>query len=164
MSKLAHEFSGVLTRRPFPLRASPALAQVLPLTKETDFARFAELTNCGTPVYVNFVEHYEMLSALVTKALEQWPELSVLIRISMPGGMRIPKTLLNDNVLLLEDIRPEEAKLTQYGVDVLVIEDYFVHLDMEKGNNDIALRLYSETPSESGFSQLCEQLVEWGIN
>lgn len=164
MSKLAHEFSGVLQRRPFKNRATPAMAQVLPLTKVNDFERFVELNSFGSPVFVNFFEHYDMLSQLVEQAEKQWPDLFVLIRISMPGGMRIPKALLKANVLLLEDIEAEEQKLSQYNEDVLVIEDYFVHLDMEKGSNQLSCRLYTEKPAIDAFTQLCEQMMEWGIN
>lgn len=163
MSDLVHEFSGVLQRRPFKLRATPAMAQFLPLSSDNDFERFVELKTFGSPVLINFLEHYEILSSLVETAMQQWPELFVLVRVSMPGGMRIPKTLLNDNVLLLEDITPEESKLSQYQTDVLVIEDYFVHFDMEKGNNQFAMRLYSEFPSEAHFEKLCDMLSEWGV-
>lgn len=164
MSKLAHEFSGVLQRRPFKQRATPAMAQILPLTTVNDFERFVELKSFGSPVFLNFFEHYDMLSQLVELAEKQWPELFVLVRVSMPGGMRIPKTLLKDNVLLLEDIEAEEQKLSQYNESVLVIEDYFVHFDMEKGNNQLALRLYTDEPAIDAFTQMCEQLAEWGIN
>lgn len=164
MSKLAHEFEGVLQRRPFKLRATPAMAQFLPLSKESDFARFAELTTHGSPVFINFAEHYEVLTNVVEQAMSAWPELFVLIRVSMPGGMRIPKTLLHDNVLLLEDVRFEEEKLAQYDENLLVIEDYFVHFDMEKGNNQFAMRLYSNSPAEAEFAKLRDMLAEFGVN
>ena len=116
---------------------------MLPLTTDNDFSVFANFTSSPYPVLINVREHYQILSDLVAEALLCWPDITIIIRMSMPGGMRIPANLLADNVLLLEDVAYEEKKLLALAHPVLVIEDHFTRIEIDNNDNNISLRLYS---------------------
>lgn len=143
MTKQCQQYSGTLTRMPFAHKPSICEAQMLPLTTDSDFAVFADFTSSPYPVLLNVREHYQILSDLVEKAQLCWPGITTVIRISMPGGMRIPNNLLADNVLLLEDLTAEEQKLVAFTNPLLVIEDRFSHIEIDNNDNSISLRLYS---------------------
>ncbi|WDE02323.1 hypothetical protein [Thalassomonas actiniarum] len=135
-------FTGTLTRRPFPNKPSIAEAQMLPLSSDSDFEVFTSFNSATCPVLLNVREHYQLLSDLVDEAQVCWPDVFILIRLSMPGGMRIPAKLLTDNVLLLEDITFEEQKLIDIASPLLVVEDRFSRVEIDNNDNSIHLRLY----------------------
>ncbi len=157
-------FNGKITRRPFPATMTPAMAQTLPLLTENDFEVFSSLPSNLTPVKLNFQEHYKILSDMVECAATNFPEITVLCRISMPGGMRILAGLLQDNVLLLQDVKPEEEKLLKQGKPLMVVEDYFAHYELEKGDNSMSVRLYDAAGEKQALpAELLEKLAVWGI-
>jgi len=162
-------FSGVLTRVPFLGTASAALARYMPLENENDFDVFAELPSSKSPIFLNFAEHYQILDRLVTRANTIWPdELCILIRLSMPGGMRLPKTLLAENVLLMQDIKPEVKRLKLQVPRLLVIDDHLLRYQLEQGHNQMRISLYQDKTqallSNGGdFKQLVGPLTEYGI-
>lgn len=140
--KASAQFHGILTRMPFPHRPSLAQAQMLPLYTDNDFEVFSQLTCTQRPVYLNIPEHYEILAELADIAGKTWENITIVTRISMPGGMRIPATLLADNVLLVEEVAIEEAQISHSSQPVLVIDDRFSRIEIENNNNEIQLRLY----------------------
>ena len=103
---------------------------------------FTGFTSSDYPVWLNVREHYQLLSDLVDEAQQCWPEIIIAVRISMPGGMRIPANLLAENILLLEDVAAEEQKLLAYANPLLVIEDRFTRVEIDNNDNSICLRLY----------------------
>ena len=135
-------FRGQLTRMPFPHRASVAQAQMLPLFTDSDYEVFSQLTCTQRPVFLNVPEHYEILSELAAIASKTWENITIIARISMPGGMRIPVNLLADNVLLVEEVSLEEAQIRHSAQPVLIIDDRFSRIEIENNNNEIQLRLY----------------------
>ncbi|KGJ93907.1 hypothetical protein [Colwellia psychrerythraea] len=153
MVKQLQQYCGTLSRMPFPDMPSIAEAQMLPLTTDNDFSVFANFTSSPYPVFVNVREHYQILSDLVDEAQLCWPKITIIVRISMPGGMRIPANLLADNVLLLEDITCEEQKLVVFENSLLVIEDYFTRIEIDNNDNSVRLRLYSNDVLPSGALQ-----------
>ncbi len=161
-----HQFNGKLTRVPFPHKPSAALARCMPLDNDNDFSVFSELPANNTPILINFIEHYEILSQLVTRANTLWPDsLTILIEISMPGGMRLPAPLLLDNVLLIQDASPEIKKLKGNTDKLLVIQDQFVRYQIEKGDNSFHISLFEQDITKSNtFSQFIAPLAELGIH
>lgn len=183
------EYKATLTRMPNPHKPSLAQSQMLPLLTDNDFEVFSEFSSSHHPVLLNVAEHYQLLSALVDSANQQWPNITIMIRLSMPGGMRIPANLLADNVLLLEDITDEEQKLKlelehqlesnqQAVTGLLVIEDRFRRIEIDNNDNAISLRLYhtfnntlndslnstsNSTLSDNALQPLIEQLNNWGV-
>lgn len=153
MAKQLQQYCGTLKRMPFADKPSIAEAQMLPLTTDNDFSVFANFTSSPNPVFINVREHYQILSELVDEAKQCWPDITILIRISMPGGMRIPANLLADNVLLLEEVAFEEQKLVALAHPLLVIEDHFSRIEIDNNNNSINLRLYSKDVLPSGALQ-----------
>ena len=147
------EYRGTLKRMPFAHKPSIAEAQMLPLTNDSDFAVFANFTSSPYPVLLNVREHYQILSDLVDKAQQCWPGIFIAIRISMPGGMRIPANLLADNILLLEDLAAEEQKLIASANPLLVIEDRFSRIEIDNNDNSIRLRLYYEEKCNEKFDE-----------
>lgn len=143
MTKHLQQYCGTLIRMPFAHKPSISEAQMLPLTTDSDFAVFADFTSSPYPVLLNVREHYQILSDLVAEAQLCWPDITIVVRISMPGAMRIPANLLADNVLLLEDLATEEQKLVAMANPLLVIEDRFTRIEIDKNDNSISLRLYS---------------------
>lgn len=160
-------FKGELTRVPFLGTASAALARYMPLDNENDFDVFAELPSSQSPIFLNFAEHYQILNSLVIKANTLWPdELCILIRLSMPGGMRLPKALLETNVLLMQDIEPEVKKLKGQVPRLLVIEDHLLRYQLEQGHNQMCISLYQGKTllsDSDAFTQLIGPLTEYGI-
>ncbi|WP_281557901.1 hypothetical protein [Thalassomonas sp. RHCl1] len=162
------QFTGTLTRRPFPNKPSIAEAQMLPLTSDSDFEVFTSFNSATCPVLLNVREHYQLLSDLVDEAQARWPDIFILIRLSMPGGMRIPAKLLADNVLLLEDISFEEQKLIDIAKALLVVEDRFSRVEIDNNDNSIHLRLYlgeklSKEPADDALQPLIECLAQRGV-
>jgi len=160
-----HSFTGQLSSLPFTNKPSAALARCMPLTNENDFEVFANLPCSQAPVLINFIEHYQILNELVLFANELWQdELTILMRISMPGGMRLPASLLADNVLLMQDIKPEVEKLSGEVPHLLTIDDNFIRYQLEQGNNDISINLYSVNIDQQViFSKFIAKLKHYNI-
>lgn len=160
-------FSGVLTRVPFKGALSAALARYMPLESENDFEVFAELPASDAPIFLNFAEHYQILDALVKFANQLWSEdLCILIRLSMPGGMRLPADLLQANVLLMQDVAPEVARLKGQVAHLLVIDDHLLRYQLEQGHNQLKISLYSqgdEGINQRRFAQFIAPLADYGI-
>jgi hypothetical protein len=160
-------FNGELMRVPFLGTASAALARYMPLESENDFDVFAELPSSQSPIFLNFAEHYQILNRLVTQANTLWPEgLCILIRLSMPGGMRLPKALLDANVLLMQDISSEVTRLKGQVPRLLVIEDHLLRYQLEQGHNQMNISFYqaeSQADESEAFTQLVDPLTHYGI-
>lgn len=164
MTKPIAYFHGQLKRMPFPNKASVAQLQILPLITLHDHEVLSEFKSHDVPVYLNVAEHYRLLTMLINVANELWPDLSVLIRFSMPGGCQIAPTLLRDNVFILQDIKSEELKLSGQQRTLLVIDDNFAHFELDNGNNKIALRLYSGSEgNEYSLKPLVDILIKSGV-
>ena len=159
------QYNGKLRGTPFPHKPSAALARCMPLTSDNDFEVFARLPNSQAPILVNFIEHYQILDALVLRANEIWPnELTILVRLSMPGGMRLPKSLLASNVLLMQDVQPEIEKLSGCVSHLLVIDDDFIRYQLEQGNNDITVQLFStQADQDANFALFLSELTQFNI-
>lgn len=148
MNRQQYRFDGILTRAPHPDKPSKAMSRMMPIENENDFTVFANLPPSDVPIYLNFGEHHQFLAALVTHAQKLWPEqLSILVRLSMPAGTRLPAPLLESNVLLCQEIEPELSKLQDSNQNILVIEDFFVRFQIERGNNDIHIQLFTHLDS-----------------
>ena len=113
MTKPQQQFRGELIKMPFAGRASLAQAMMLPLITDNDFEVFSQLDSSTKPVYLSIAEHFQLLSELVAIMQQQQPETNILVRVSMPGGMRLPANLLADNVLLMEQVQQEEQLICQ---------------------------------------------------
>ncbi len=160
-----HHFYGQLKSIPFAGKPSAALARCMPLSNENDFAVFADLPCSDSPILINFIEHYQILEQLVTFANSLWQqELTILLRISMPGGMRLPASLLASNVLLMQDIEPELKRLTGQVTNLLVIEDCFIRYQLEQGDNSIVISLHTlAQQQDQKFTQLVNKLAQFNI-
>jgi hypothetical protein len=160
-----HEYVGQLFNVPFANKPSAALARCMPLSNDNDFAIFANLPCSDAPVLINFIEHYQILNELVLFANELWPEeLTILIRISMPGGMRLPASLLANNVLLMQDIQPEVEKLTGRVTHLLTIDDNFIRYQLEQGRNQISINLSSLGKNQQvNFSKFIAKIEQFNI-
>jgi|TARA_B110000114_G_scaffold182383_1_gene221572 hypothetical protein len=162
---LKHAFLGHLLKIPFPNKPSAALARFMPLTNDNDYNVFTNLPCSKAPVLINFIEHYQILNELVLFANELWQqELTILIRISMPGGMRLPASLLASNVLLMQDIQPEVKKLSGEVTHLLTIDDNFIRYHLEQGNNQISINLHSVNKNQQAtFSKFIAKLEHYNI-
>ena len=157
-------FNGQLVRRPFVGKPSVALARTMPMSREEDFAVFTELPSTDAPIYINFAEHYQILNDLVVAANKLWPDnLNILVRMSMPSGMRLPAPLLADNVLLMQDVAPEVARLKDTGNPLLIIDDHLIRYQLEQGNNSFDMTFYSKEDEKANFEQLIAPLAGLGI-
>ena len=160
-------FNGQLSRAPFEGKVSAALARYMPLESDNDFEVFAQLPSSQAPIFLNFAEHYQILNALVTLANSLWPDdLCILLRLSMPGGMRLPGTLLNDNVLLMQDVSPEVTRLQFKVPSLLVIDDHLLRYQLEQGHNQMQISFYAKQDKGhdgAAFEQLVMSLSDYGI-
>ena len=162
---IAQHFHGVLTHVPFEGGISAALARYMPLESENDFQVFAELPASKAPIFLNFAEHYQILESLVKSANEIWSEdLCILIRLSMPGGMRLPALLLAPNVLLMQEVEPEITRLKGQVKNLLVIDDHFLRYQLEQGQNQIKISLYHQDKADqSGFERFLAPMADYGV-
>lgn len=164
MNKLVDSFCGELKRRPYPNKASVAQMQVMPLINLHDHEVMCEFKSHTVPVFINVSEHYQLLASLVEKTNELWSEINILVRFSMPGGTQIPPVLLKENVLILQDVNSEEVKLSKEEKRLLVIDDNFAHFEVDNGDNQIGLRLYThERQKIESLSSLVEILLACGV-
>ncbi len=157
-------YQGTLIKRPYANTPSKASSGMLPLGKENDFEVFANFASSGYPILLGIDEHYQLLSELVAHANEHLNKPTILLRISMPGGMRLPANLLADNVLLAEAIENEEQKLVSQNIELLVIEDRFSRIKVDNNDNTIKLRLYGENQTNnSALAPLIDHLHAHGV-
>lgn len=165
MNKHNYRFQGTLVRIPYPGKPSRSQARMMPIETENDFDVFANLPATDAPILLSFAEHHQMLAEIVENAQQLWPEgLSILLRISMPAGMRLPSALLTSNVLMVQEVEQELAKQLAHHRHLLVIEDRFARFQIERGNNQINLCLFSDDDDQqSQFEQLLAPLAERGI-
>jgi hypothetical protein len=160
-----HHYLGQLNNIPFANKPSAALARCMPLANESDFDVFSQLPCSDAPILINFIEHYQILNELVNQANALWDcELTILLRISMPGGMRLPASLLADNVLLMQDVEPELKRLSSKVKHLLVIDDHFIRYQLEQGDNAIAISLFTLSAQQNTrFKQFIAKLAHYNI-
>lgn len=157
---------GVLTRRPFPDRPTLANNEVFPLRTDGDFAVAA--TFPGSPdarVLLNFGEHYELLGQTIAKALAALPEAEfVLVRLNLPAGKRLPPSLLDERVFILQDVQGERDALVDAGRSVLVVADRFVRTDTELGDNHLVLEWHGSRDAVPRLNALVRELGQYGLD
>lgn len=112
-----------------------------PLISENDFSMLEEFDcSINAPVLVNYYQHYSILENLVNSAFEYLNDIKfILVELSFPGGARLPKVLLKENVLLSVCISDELRKLVEENISCLSIRDSLVRTRTENGNNDIVI-------------------------
>lgn len=157
-------FSGRLIRMPFPNTVSIAELRVLPLFTEKDLNSAARFKSHSVPVLINVREHYQLLSLLTEKALSDQPNLTILIRFSMPGGVQIPPSLLLPEILILQDVQAEKERVLSEKKMLLVIDDNFAHFEIDNGDNLISLELFaSKSQGRSLMRELSQILLQHGV-
>ncbi len=152
-----------LEKTPFPTRAASAQARMMPLLNENDFEVMASLPTNETRVHLSFADYFELLSKLVNFALTHFPELElILIRVSLPSGIRLDKSLLQDKVLMLQEVHREEERCIKRQKSFLVIEDFICRFRLQDGDNRINLRLY-QVDDEHVVGELKHFLTQHGF-
>ncbi|WHI49612.1 hypothetical protein P3339_14155 [Microbulbifer sp. MLAF003] len=144
MSKLI-EITATLVRNPYPDLPKLCAARTLPLHREEDFEAISILPVNSNPMMLNFAEHYRLIVELLgcIKSFEARID-TYLLRIQMPAGGRMPKEFLDEKVLMLQDVRAEEAFLQREGKPYIAIEDTLPRHPLEAGNNKIQIRIACE--------------------
>ncbi|MCO7225537.1 hypothetical protein [Pleionea sp. CnH1-48] len=157
------EYQGVLSRTPFPNRPSQALAQTMPLMNESDFRMMASLPTSDARVFLSFADYFEVLARLVELTLEHNSDIEmILVKISMPSGSRLPKSLLNEKVLMLQDIHSEQERLQNENIPFVVIEDYLCRFRLQQGDNRFFYRCYHQD-SEANLDEVTTYLADTGF-
>ncbi len=155
----ATHITGVLTANPFENNVKLSLARTLPLMTEQDFYSMSTLPTSDVPVWVTHSEHYQ-LQLLILKAIEEMmpQDLVILLRMQMPAGGRMPKGLLRDHILLLQDVVGEEQQLIRQAQNFAVIDDHIIRYPMEAGDNRVTIRLYSRYQTQYSLAPILDLL------
>ncbi|WP_299587618.1 hypothetical protein [uncultured Microbulbifer sp.] len=164
MSKVI-ELSTRLLRNPYPKQPKPCVAQILPLEGESDFLAISQLPVGKTPVLLSFSEHYQLLVELLECVDSAGLEIdTILLRMQMPAGGRMPKQFLQDRVLMLQGVHEEELILHQQGTSYLVIEDTLIRHPLESGSNSLRLRIRCVADCNYLISRISEKLLQLGFD
>lgn len=134
-------FHGTLKQCSFNNVFFKALMKPFPLISENDFSMMEEFDcSINAPILVNFHQHYSILENLVNSAFEYLNDIKfILVELSFPGGARLPKALLKENVLLSVYTSDELKKLIEENISCLSIRDSLVRTRNENGNNEIVI-------------------------
>lgn len=148
-----------LYANPFPQTPSLAQAMTMPLHTERDFASMASLPTGDVPILLNHAEHYRLLDGLLQTLWQSLPELHILLRMQMPAGGRMPRSFLDERVLMLQDVADEESRRQPYQQPLLVIDDRLPRYPLEAGDNRLQLRLHG--PEQTAGSALLAIAIQY---
>ncbi|WP_444922477.1 hypothetical protein ACJJID_09275 [Microbulbifer sp. CnH-101-G] len=164
MSKVI-ELSSRLLRNPYPQNPKLCAAQTLPLQGESDFLAISLLPVGNIPVLLSFSEHYQLLVELLECVDHSGVEIeTILLRMQMPAGGRMPKLFLQERVLMLQDVQTEELILQKAGKPYLVVEDTLVRHPLESGRNNICIRICTAEDSDNLIAMISEKLLNLGFD
>lgn len=153
-----------LTANPYPGTLKLCQARTLPLEGESDFSVLSSLPVSQVPVFVNHSEHYQLLCELIDCLFEPLSNVTLLIRMQMPAGGRMPKAFLDERILMVQDVCSEEYLLKKNGVPLVVLDDRIIRYPLEKGNNELAIRFYHCNEAAPLIETLSKLLVERGFS
>ncbi len=154
-------FYGRLKRKPFLERYTKAVMQPFPLTSIHDYETMTEFAGTiGTPILVDFQQHYQFLEKIMDASLDCLEGLVfALIKLRVPGGGKIPKCLLQPNVLITIDFADEQKKLIQEGISHIAIQDSIIRTRTEVGLNDIQIEYFSSKLESLSASQNLQRFI-----
>ncbi len=155
-----------LTANPYPDTLKLCQARTLPLKGESDFSVLSSLPVSQVPVFVNHSEHYQLLCELTACLFEFLSDVTLLIRMQMPAGGRMPKAFLDERILMVQDVCSEENILKKNGESLVVLDDRIIRYPLEQGNNELAIRVYycdEVAPLIEGLSKLLAERGFTGI-
>ncbi|AVV37534.1 hypothetical protein C9381_10180 [Pantoea vagans] len=163
-----HLFNGRLTRSPFAFRAYRANDRVLPLTTPEDYASLGRIKKPAvqSPVLCGFQEKYDLLEEIVNAAFSHLQPLDRCVMTAMmPGGLRLPARLLQDDIFLLHQVEQEAKRLFLDGYSVLAIEESMIRHPLESGSNHLLLRWFPQhSPQrQDGWDELVRFLHQLNI-
>jgi len=158
-------FTGRLTGRPYGGKATLASLRGFPLSSESDYRNASGFRGIrGIPVYLNFFEHFDLMSHMVKLVLKEMEELDfILVEIAMPSGARLTPTLLHEKVFLCLDVNSEFEKLRDRSFSVLAIRDSFIRHPQEMGDNSINVDCFAKSSTLHVFHQFIQMLSQWRI-
>jgi hypothetical protein len=133
------------------------------LEGESDFSVLSSLPVSNVPVFVNHSEHYQLLSELIDCLFEHISDVSLLVRMQMPAGGRMPKVFLDERILMVQDVTNEETLLKKNEGPVVVLDDRIIRYPLEQGNNELCMRFYHCDESGAIVKNLFNLLTERGF-
>lgn len=155
--------SARMTQNPYPNTLKLCQARTLPLEGESDFSVMSSLPVSNVPVFVNHTEHYQLMSELITCLLAHISDVTLLMRMQMPAGGRMPKAFLDERILMVQDVSSEEKILEKSCVTLVVFDDRIIRYPLEQGNNELCIRLYQFDQSEILIEDLSNLLAQRGF-
>ncbi|WP_299945145.1 hypothetical protein [uncultured Microbulbifer sp.] len=158
------QISANLLRNPYPHLPKLCSARTLPLEHAGDFQALSSLHVNSVPILLNYSEHYKFIVNLLKCINSCNPQFkTLLLRMQMPAGGRMPREFLHEQVLMLQDVSNEEAILTQEGKAYLVIEDTLIRHPLEAGQNTIRVRISSPDHCRDLVESICQRLHAHGF-
>lgn len=148
-----------LVANPYPNTPCMSQAMVMPLVTERDFASMGALPSGDVAILLNHEEHYRLLDGLLQLLWQATPELQILLRMQMPAGGRMPRSFLDERVLMVQDVADEESRWQPHHGALLVIDDHLPRYPLEAGDNTTRLRLHHQ--DESAASTCMQQATEY---
>ena len=155
-----------LCANPFADTPSLAQAMTMPLHTERDFASMAELPTGDVAILLNHAEHYRLIDGLLQTCWQVLPELHMLLRMQMPAGGRMPRSFLDERVLMVQHVGDEESRWQPALGPLLVIDDHLPRYPLEAGDNRLQLRLHAAEGTQlaalldSAIDYLCNHAFE----
>ena len=122
------------------------------MTTPEDYASVSRITkpDIQSPVLCSFQEKYHLLEQIVDAAFSHLQSLErCVITAMMPGGLRLPPRLLQEDVFLLHQVDQEAKRLFHDGYNVLAIEESIIRHPLESGNNHVCIRWFPQDLPQS---------------
>jgi hypothetical protein len=154
-----------LVRPPFPNQPIRVEVEPMALSSEEDFALFQELSEANDcPIYVSPRELYQLLETILECALTVLPGIRMTImKVNMPGGLRLPERLVTDDVFLVQnvDVVFEECRCRE--ISCLALMHDVRRFPIEAGRNRIKLKYARAAGGADAARQLTDALAPLGL-
>ena len=115
----------------------------------------------NVPVLVNHQEHYQLLCEIIEHILAIDSDSSIILRMQMPAGGRMPKLLLDDRILMVQDVEIEESLQSKCSNrTVWVLDDRIIRYPLEAGDNSLSIRIHNPADADSEKASLEDLLTQ----
>lgn len=164
--RVTHRFKGRLTRPPFPGRPFRSSNFIFPFQTEHDFAICQQLASPkpGTQAFITYDEKYELLELMIRAAGAMLQPVDYyLLRIHMPGSVRLPDRMLAPDVFISPDFSLAREQLLAEGRHLLTIDERLFRHPLEPTDNTLKIEWYAPQADEAAFNAFTKSLAQYGI-
>lgn len=164
--RMTHRFKGRLTRPPFPGRPFRSSDFIFPFQTGHDFAICQQLAGPkpGTQAHITYSEKYELLELMIRHATTLLQPVDYfLLRIHMPGSVRLPDRMLAPDVFISPDFSLAREQLLAEGCHLLTIDERLFRHPLEPTDNTLTIEWHAPQADEAAFATFTQSLSQYGI-